>query len=34
MTSKLVWALTAMALIGVAISVAPDVRRYYKMSTM
>ena len=34
MTTKLFWAVAALALIGVAISIAPDMRRYYKISSM
>jgi hypothetical protein len=34
MTSKLMWTLACLALIAVAVSTAPDLRRYYKISTM
>ena len=34
MTAKLFLAMTTLVLIGVAISIAPDMRRYYKISSM
>ncbi|MCU1298660.1 MAG: hypothetical protein JWO91_2938 [Acidobacteriaceae bacterium] len=34
MTSKLVWTAVSLALIGLLISAAPDLKRYIKISTM
>jgi hypothetical protein len=34
MTSKLIWTAVSLALIGVLISAAPDLKRYIKISTM
>jgi hypothetical protein len=34
MTSKLIWAAVSLAIIGVLISAAPDIKRYIKISSM
>jgi len=34
MAKKLFWAVAALAVIRMAISIAPDMRRYYKISSM